>query len=62
MPKHVLTLLLLALVAILLMAPTAVFAADEITARNPPGWIGGTLAALSLVLAVAFSLWARRRP
>lgn len=61
MPKYIVLLSILALLA-LLAAPTAVFAAEEANAVNPPGWLGGLLAALSLALAVGAGIWARRRP
>lgn len=52
--------LILSVAALLWLLPGVAYAAEG-AGVNPPGWVGGFLAALALVLAVALGIvWSRR--
>lgn len=43
------------------LLPGAAFAAEGAVGVNPPGWVGGSLAALALALAIGTSIWVRNK-
>ena len=47
--------------ALLVLLPATAFAAEGAVGVNPPGWVGGSLAALALALAIGTGLWARNK-
>ncbi|MBE2201881.1 MAG: hypothetical protein IAE79_24955 [Anaerolinea sp.] len=52
---------LLIVIFILCCLPQIAFAAEDAVSVNPPGWLGGTLALLSLALAIGVGAWARNK-
>lgn len=60
MKNYAMILLVLFLLLALVAFPEVMYAAEK-EAVNPPGWLGGFLAFLSVALAVATGLWVRKK-
>ncbi len=60
MKNRILSMTLLFLLTALWLFPGTVFAAES-ESINPPGWVGGLLALLALVLAVGTGIWIRNK-
>ena len=59
--KNMTMLTILALIALLMLLPSSAFAAEGSVGINPPGWVGGLLAALALALAIGTGIWTRNK-
>ncbi len=60
MKTHTMLLSALFLLLVLVVFPEVIYAAEK-EAVNPPGWLGGFLAFLSVALAVATGIWVRKK-